>query len=349
MADYIIPAAVPTNNNAYIRLFENLPEYPRCTDDLQAGTRKCPKAIAIKRRYIQLNKENYSHTYINHDLDYRGAAFGWCDADLPPPTFCVINPDNAHAHTTYELEVPVHLGGNASENAIYYLHVVVQGYTTALDADPTYGGYLTKNPFSDTWGVHVNDITYDLDRLAEPLRDISWQEIRKTPLSELEAKLKASPILLGQKPKKESAQTEDADGSLFVFHNTRWFTYKIVRGCLHYEELLKKVRDYIVNLNIDFALGLTEGRIRSDAKSIVKWVWERRLYFIQGSIRFSERQRARAYKSHKSRKQNNEEKIRAAVKALKKEQQKVTQLAVAQKTELSRQTVSKYFHLFKKC
>ena len=40
----------------FARFFENLPEYPHCTDYLKAGCRQAPKRVAINRKYIEVNK-----------------------------------------------------------------------------------------------------------------------------------------------------------------------------------------------------------------------------------------------------------------------------------------------------
>ena len=63
------------------RFFENLPDYPHCTDQLEAGCRQCPKPVAVKRRYIELNKPNYLYTYLPLDCDYEGAGVAWEDRD----------------------------------------------------------------------------------------------------------------------------------------------------------------------------------------------------------------------------------------------------------------------------
>jgi len=140
--------------------FENLPDYPHCTDYLKAGCRQAPKHVAITRRYIEVNKLNFSHTYILNDLDYEGAGFAWEDKGLPAPTFSVINRENLFAHIDYELITPVHLGVNASKKAKWYLYTVCYGYTQRLEADPSFGGLLSKNPLSDFWTVIAYDARY---------------------------------------------------------------------------------------------------------------------------------------------------------------------------------------------
>ena len=161
------------NHPALSRFFDNLPNYPLCTDKLEAGCRRSPKHVAINRRYIELNKKNHSITYLPYDCDSPIGMLMWHIRSLPPPTLSVSNWGNFRSHLTWELEIPVHLGGNASQKAINYLDVVRRGFTQALDADPSFGGLLTKNPFSDFWFVDPYDKVYDLDELAEAVRDIT--------------------------------------------------------------------------------------------------------------------------------------------------------------------------------
>ena len=305
---------------ALSRFFENLPDYPRCTDSLKAGCRKCPKHIAIKRRYISLNKENYSVTYLPYDCDSPIGLLMWHIRSLPPPTLSVSNWDNFRSHLTWELSIPVHLGGkNPSQRAINYLDVVRRGFTQALDADPSFGGLLSKNPLSDFWFVDPYDKVYDLDELAEAVRDIT----------------------LPKKPSKKKLIEVSPDDSLFVYHNTRWYMYTITPDCSRHGELYDKADVYVRGLSTDFSLNLPESKIRSNAKSVSKFCWNHRDDFIANRAAFIEIQRQRAYRSHKARKRNNTIKIRRATRKLRKEGQTITKSAVAQEAGLTRKSISK--------
>ena len=305
---------------ALSRFFENLPNYPRGTDSLKAGCRRSPKHVAIKRRYIELNKENYSVTYLPYDCDSPIGMLMWHIRSLPPPTLSVSNWDNFRSHLTWELETSVHLGGNASQRAINYLDVVRRGFTQALDADPSFGGLLSKNPLSDFWFVDAYDRVYDLDELAEAVRDITL-------------------------PKKQSSKKHEIeyepDDSLFVYHNTRWYMYTITADYDRSEPLYDKADAYVRELSTDFSLNLPESKIRSNAKSISKFCWNHRDDFIANRAAFIEIQRQRAYRSHKARKRNNTIKILRATRKLRKEDQTITKSAVAEEAGLTRKSVSK--------
>ena len=308
-----------SNHPALSRFFENLPDYPLCTDKLEAGCRRSPKHVAINRRYIELNKKNHSITYLPYDCDSPIGMLMWHIRSLPPPTLSVSNWDNFRSHLTWELETSVHLGGNASQKAINYLDVVRRGFTQALDADPSFGGLLTKNPFSDFWFVDPYDKVYDLDELAEAVRDIT----------------------LPKKPSKKKLIEVSPDDSLFVYHNTRWYMYTITPDCSRHGELYDKADVYVRGLSTDFSLNLPESKIRSNAKSVSKFCWNHRDEFIANRAAFIEIQRQRAYRSHKARKRNNTIRIQKATRKLRNEGKIITKTAIAEVSGISVQSLAK--------
>jgi hypothetical protein len=336
MSNYI------TGNPVFSRFFQNLPDYPHCTDKLEAGCRQAPKHVAIKRRYIQLNKPNYSHTYLTLDCDYEGSSLSWYDYDLPTPTFVVINPENGHSHICHELTTPVHLGSNASQKAVRYLDVIRKGYIKALDADPSFTEFLSKNPLSKSWHVLSCNVTYDLDRLAEPLREISTDELLSIPLEEFDERIREYLIPLYEKRKKKKPPliSTNPDESLFVFDNTRGYMYSITPDYNRSQLLYDKAEAYIRELNADFSLNLPESHIRFNAKSIAKFCWTHRDEFIAKRLAFSERQRERAYLSHKARKRNTATKIRSAQHKLRKEGVPITKSAIAEVSGVSTRSLS---------
>lgn len=323
------------------RFFASIPDYPRCTDSLKAGCRKCPKHYAIKRRYIEFNKPNYSRTYFLFDCDYPGADWAWYDLDLPAPTICVTNRSNKHAHLDYELSTPVHLGGNASKKAIYYADVIYIGFRRRLNADGSYGGLLSLNPLSDHWLVSVWNRTYELDELSESVREGN-EKLKDLSLEEWEKRYWKECLIPvpGQKKKKIVAEV-DPDESLFVYENTRWYGYSITPDCKTYGELYARIEAYIIQLIVEFNLDRSEGQIRSDATSITKFCWNHRSEFIASRQAFCEIQRQRAYRSHKARKRNNTTKIQKARTTLRKAGKVITKSAIAEEADISRRALSK--------
>ena len=86
---------------------------------------------------------------------------------------------------------------------------------------------------------------------------------------------------------------------------------------------------------------MRQSEIRSNANSVTKWHWEKRADFVASRKAFCEKQRQRAYLSHKARKKNNNTKIWKATRKLRKEGKPVTKSAVAEMTGIARQSVSR--------
>jgi len=332
-----------TGNPVFTRFFDKLPDYPHCTDKLEAGCRQAPKHVAVKRRYIQPNKPNYSHAYLNLDCDYAGVYYASRDLDLPAATLCVSNRNNGRGHLDFELSTPVHLGGNASSKAIRYLDVIRRGLTRAFYADASFSGFLTKNPLSDFWQVSTWDVTYTLDELAEALREIPTEVLRSIPADEWDERIKSYDIpLYDKKPsRKPRIISTNPDDSLFVYHNTRWYAYTITVDCKRHGQLLDRIEAYIRKLNRDFGLNLAESQIRSDARSIAKWCWNHRVDFIAKRNAFCALQQNRAYRSHKARKRNTATKINYARRKLRKEGKIITKSAIAEVSGISVQSLAK--------
>lgn len=335
----------PELSPVFQRFYDALPDRPRATDYLEVGSLPCPKIAAIQRRYIQFNKKNYWVKYLTYDLDYEGSSLAWYDLDLPAPTLITINPSNGHAHLSYELDTPVHLGGHPSRKAIYYLEVIRQGYTQALQADTAYTGLLSKNPLSNHWEVQAYDVVYDLFRLAEPLRSISWKELEKISLDQLEEKIKRSKIELPTQRDGVGFRQEYAERgrNCFCFEHARFYSYEIVKNCKTQSELEKKVKAHIDQLNTAFEERLPESEMRSTSRSITKWTWDKRDHFIQTSQKFSERQKERQLLSAATRKKKNEQEIRKAMDRCLKEGIKPTQKNIAELSGLGIATIKRHW------
>jgi DNA-binding XRE family transcriptional regulator len=326
----------------FARFFQNIPDYPHCTDKLEAGCRQAPKHVAINRRYIEVNKPNFSHKYILNDLDYEGAAFAWEDKGLPAPTFSVINPENLRGHIDYELITAVHLGANASRKAKWYLYTVCHGYTQKLEADPSFGGLLSKNPLSDFWTVIAYDARYELDELAEYVREGDVKNKKQLSFSEWDKRFKEECLIPvpGQYKKKKPAT--DPSDSLFVFWNTNQYAHTITADYSDDRDgLYDKMEGYVVQLNIDFNFEMRQSEIRSNANSVTKWHWEKRADFVASRKAFCEKQRQRAYLSHKARKKKNNTNIWKVTRKLRKEGIPVTKSSVAEAAGLTRKSMSR--------
>lgn len=78
------------------------------------------------------------------------------------------NIENGHCHFLYALETPICKTNNAKPKPLDYFSKIEHTYTEKLNADPDFGGLLTKNPNSKKWRVTVFPISlYSLNHLAD--------------------------------------------------------------------------------------------------------------------------------------------------------------------------------------
>lgn len=147
--------------------YKNLPYKPYCTDDLGYSFVN-PKAIAIKKRYLQHNPP-CKIVYLIFDIDQQEhSVFAWKDANLPIPTWTSQNPDSGNTHLGYELKHPVTTTSAARQKIIDYLAAIEAGMARKLGADTGYSGLLTKNPCHSYWRTTIwTDEKYELGYLAD--------------------------------------------------------------------------------------------------------------------------------------------------------------------------------------
>lgn len=145
----------------------HIPHRPYCADTKHFA-RIRPKVIALGERHIQLNPPGH-HAWLILDIDRPGAALAWEDANLPPPTYVAVNPENGHAHIGYALSSPVCKTDAARLKPIRYLAAIEHAYTEKVGADFAYAGPLAKNPLHPCWRLWepANAPSYELGYLAE--------------------------------------------------------------------------------------------------------------------------------------------------------------------------------------
>lgn len=146
------------------------PWKPYCSDDPKRyGQRVRPLSQAITKPHIQVNLPTAKMVLV-FDIDQRGGAFAWKDANLPHPTWAATNPETGRAHIAYALAAPVRMRcEEASMKALRYLAAIEGRMGELLEADKSYGGPTTKNPLHPRWIVHHPGrwLAYDLGELAE--------------------------------------------------------------------------------------------------------------------------------------------------------------------------------------
>jgi hypothetical protein len=145
----------------------SLPYKPYCTDDFSRGLKILPLALALGKKYIQLNPPQMQ-TFLVFDIDRPGAALAAEDADLPAPTLTVVNPANKHAHMIYALAVPVCTSIYAKNKPYLYLEAIKGAYVQRLGSDPRYAGLISKNPWHPAWHtIEHGNAVYQLSVLAD--------------------------------------------------------------------------------------------------------------------------------------------------------------------------------------
>lgn len=248
-------------------LFDDLiPSRPYCTDDLNLGILIRPRALALQCRHIQLNRP-HSFDWVCFDVDRPDAYRCWEDANLPPPTFIVVNPDNGHAHLAYALAAPVHRFWSSRRTPLEWLAAIQRGYTLRLAADRAYNGLLIKNPRHPHWRAQ-------------------WLAAQPYTLLDLDAALDQN-----DKASLRRKVEEFGEGrNVAIFNAVRGAMYQGVQRDLNSpEQIFRRTRDRAIAANRQFERPLSDREVNQIARSISRWIAKK---FSPET--FSEIQRARA-------------------------------------------------------
>lgn len=163
----------------------HVPKRPYC-GHVKDHTIVRPKDVALGLRYLQLNPP-FHCAWLVFDIDkdkpnerqlswpakivdpHHKPAFDWERANLPPPTYCAINPENEHVHLGYALAAPVCTSEFARLKPLQYLAAIEYAYMVKLKADMAYTAPTAKNPLHPSWKVWepANAPVYELGYLAE--------------------------------------------------------------------------------------------------------------------------------------------------------------------------------------
>lgn len=239
-------------------LDEHSPTKPYCADDLLYGLRIRGRDVALKKRYVQLNRPT-SCDWLIFDCDYAGAAYAAQDAGLPDPTAVVITPKNRHAHILYALDAPVFTCDAARLKPVRYVAAIERAYLHTLKADVGYCGLVTKNPLHPHWlhlyGKNAPVRTYTLEQLAECVDLKQWQ-----------SKSDDKPTGFGR--------------NCVLFDKLRKWGYVAIRrhrGALRRDSRVvwdAECLDKVASFNAEFLNPLSFAEVRSIAKSTAKFCWK---------------------------------------------------------------------------
>ena len=293
-----------------------LPYRPYCTDDLAFGIKPNNLQKALEKSYIQINPPSQCFWLI-FDVDHSLGAFAWEKANLPPPCWVAVNPENGHSHIVYALKHPVTTSEFAHKKPLQYLAAIEQGFISALNSDPNYVGLITKNPTSKKWHVFgVLNHSYELDELAE------WVSINEP-----------------QKSHQKASECSSLGRNCYLFDKLRKWSYQAVRKHrggdykTWHAEVLSKAHEYN-----EFVTPMLNSEIASITKSVAKWVWQKDK---EAEIKFKHRQTVKGRKGGLAKGMANYNK-RIAAEILKENGMELAN--IAREIEVSQTTIKRWFN-----
>jgi hypothetical protein len=293
---------------------KRLPYRPYCTDDLAFGIKPNNLQKALEKSYIQINPPSQCFWLI-FDVDHNLGAFAWEKANLPPPCWVAVNPENGHSHIVYALKHPVTTSEFAHKKPLQYLAAIEQGFIAALNSDPNYVGLITKNPTSEKWHVFgVLNYSYELDELAE------WVSINHP-----------------HKSHQKASECSSLGRNCYLFDKLRKWSYQAVRKHrggdykTWHAEVLSKAHEYN-----EFSTPLITNEVKAIAKSIANWVWRKD---SDAEIKFKCRQVEKGRRGGLAKGAKNHNK-RISAKVLKNSGIKVSE--IARTLDVSQTTIKRW-------
>jgi len=246
---------IKQETNGLRQLFPSLiPAKPYCADVPSEGLRIREKKLALEYRHIQLNGPA-TFRWMAHDIDQPGAYFAHADANLPPPNFIAINPENGHGHSAMLLAFPVARHAAARIEPLNFFGAVEGGIARRVGADRRYTGLITKNPLHQHWRVEWRrEEAYTLPELADWL----FPEDMQPDLSIEE--------MLG------------TGRNCTIFEELRLIAYREVRAFKRngsFEMFRARLEQVAIGINMQFPVALRPTEVRGIAKSVAKWTWRR--------------------------------------------------------------------------
>jgi len=321
------------DGTAFNRLLLEAPYLPRCSDNKTAALVR-PRDFAIRYPYMQVNRSDMV-SWLVFDLDHSNSLI-WEYVNFPAPNFIVSNRNNGHSHLFYAI-VPVCTSENARSKPIKYMKAIYEAMAARLKADPAYSGPVAKtpgHPWWSTWEIHGS--VYELGELADHVD------------------------LMAQTPWSKAPNLDDVSHSrhCLLFEELRFYAYSVVNREKEqgtFQSFMRLLEAYAYNKNNytsrGFSMNLSVSQVRATVKSVARWTWDfytgnsqchRGVMELDKSLPLEERQRLAAERTHQTRQKATVSKIRASCQVLINNDVKLSQVAVAKATGLSRQTIAKY-------
>ncbi|GKS97668.1 replication initiation protein [Acidovorax sp. SUPP2825] len=311
-----------------------LPDKVRSTDDFQYGCKFRKKRKALQHLYVELPQ--FYKKYIALDIDKPGSAYFWDSVGLPPPTFVIVNPENAHCHYLYELKIPVYYTEQARRAPQKFFEATDIALTNLLGADLGYVGHFIKNPLHPHWRLIHHPVRYDLEDFME------WG-----------VELKGN--------KNKQCLKESPEGrNTTLFDTLRLWAYQDVLHQSSYEPFQQDVDSKALSLNgafLDCEKGVLPAKeVLSTAKSVGNWTWRHRstigqqknrgIMQLPADMPKTAKQVAGASYAHanNSAKQSTREAVLQAAIGLKALGIPITQQSVAIRADVSMRTVKNHWN-----
>lgn len=321
------------------RVEKYLSKKPYCSNDKTASLIR-PAKIALLYPTIQLNPPHLC-AWLIFDIDevFKGfvsdykfnGTYCWEDVNLPFPNYVAINLDNGHYHLVYAISA-VFTTENARLHPLEYLAAIERTYTRLLNADNSYVGLMTHNPIHNQWQTIVfHHHEYSLAELQNDMK--------------LDAKSKKSVNLTGY------------SRHIDLFDTLRFAAYeRVVNSNVDYDTLYSELLDLTAVTNTEhFNAPLPSSSLRAVTKSVSKYCIRNRATIYVGnkpknrklkldeSQPLSTRQAIGAHYANEKRSSNVLEKMNNSYKSLIKDNIKVTQKAVKERSGVGIATVKRYW------
>lgn len=316
----------------YESFVEALPNKVRSSNDLEYGCKFRKKEKALQHLYVELPQ--LYKKFIALDIDIPGSFDLWYHLGLPPPTYVMVNPENAKCHYLYELKTPVYYTEASRRAPQKYFEATDNALTCMLGADLGFVGHFIKNPLHPYWRVICHHATYDLEDFKEWGLDLVGHKKKRKLLDSLEGR------------------------NTTLFDTLRHWAYIEVRKCGSYADFQQSVDTEALSINQTFLECLNgvlpAKEVLSTARSVGTWTWRhkdtignqknRGVMELPPEMSMKAKQAAGAGFSAVTRTKNTKEAILEAAIALKAAGTPVTQQSVAIRADVSIPSVKKYWN-----
>ena len=231
------------------------PERTVWAGDAKEGMKRMYGEEALGRRFVQANPKAMVAALVV-DIDRPGAVLDALGKprEHPDPSWVVETPRGAHVG--WWLADPVTRTDVAHEKPLRYLARVQEGLVRSLNADPAYGGFITRNPVWPDLGPG----------------EVIWGTAHSYELHELR-----TPSMPAQLPRKIETTRSDLGRNCALFEHGRVEAYRMYRemGYPGADALYRATISHLTSLNDQLPesaggpLWATE--VRSIARSIATW------------------------------------------------------------------------------